>query len=207
MGAVRIGADRVPTMSKLRRVCVYCGSTSGNRPAFAVAAAGFGQLLAREGIGIVYGGASVGLMGIVADAALAADGEVIGVLPGKLFEREVAHEGLTELHTVASMHERKALMSELADAFVALPGGYGTIEEVVEAVTWTQLGIHDKPVGLLDVEGYYGPLLTFLDEAVTSGFLRPEHRAMLHQARAPGLLLDTLAGWRPTLVDKWVDGR
>jgi len=166
-------------MAKLRRVCVYCGSTSGNRPSFAVAAAGLGQLLAREGIGVVYGGASVGLMGIVADAALAAGGEVIGVLPDKLFEREVAHAGLTELHTVGSMHERKALMSDLADAFVALPGGYGTIEEVVEAVTWTQLGIHAKPVGLLDVEGYFEHLVAFLDRGVADGLLRTESRSLL----------------------------
>src|SRR3954471_3991518 len=137
------------------RVCVFCGSSLGARPEFAGAARSFGRLRADRRIGVVYGGASVGLMGIVADAALASGGEVIGVLPDKLFEREVAHAGLTELHTVGSMHERKALMSELADAFVALPGGYGTIEEVVEAVTWTQLGIHAKPVGLLDVDGYF----------------------------------------------------
>jgi hypothetical protein len=192
-------------MSKLRRVCVYCGSSSGNRPAFAVAAAGFGQLLAREGIGVVYGGASVGLMGIVADAALAGGGEVIGVLPEKLFEREVAHRGLTELHSVSSMHERKALMSELADAFVALPGGYGTIEEVVEAVTWTQLGIHAKPVGLLDVDGYFAPLLAFLDGAVAARFLAPAHRAMLLVGDDPTALLDAFRAYRPPPPFKWLD--
>lgn len=191
-------------MAKLRRVCVYCGSTSGNRPSFAVAAAGLGQLLAREGIGVVYGGASVGLMGIVADAALASGGEVIGVLPGKLFEREVAHAGLTELHTVASMHERKALMSDLADAFIALPGGYGTIEEVVEAVTWTQLGIHAKPVGLLDVDGYYENLVAFLDRGVTDGLLRPESRSLLLCDDDPVRLLDRLrTGARPPV--EWTD--
>ncbi len=176
---------------------MYCGSTSGNRPAFAVAAAGLGQLLAREGIGVVYGGASVGLMGIVADAALAGGGEVIGVLPGKLFEREVAHAGLTELHTVASMHERKALMSELADAFIALPGGYGTIEEVVEAVTWTQLGIHAKPVGLLDVDGYFEHLVAFLDRGVTDGLLRPDSRSLLLCDDDPVRLLERLRTGAP----------
>jgi uncharacterized protein (TIGR00730 family) len=191
-------------MAKLRRVCVYCGSSPGNRAAFAVAAAGLGQLLAREGIGVVYGGASVGLMGIVADAALASGGEVIGVLPDKLFEREVAHAGLTELHTVGSMHERKALMSELADAFVALPGGYGTIEEVVEAVTWTQLGIHAKPVGLLDVDGYFEHLVAFLDRAVTDGLLRPESRSLLVCDDEPARLLERLRTGPPPPVE-WTD--
>jgi len=191
-------------MAKLRRVCVYCGSTSGNRPSFAVAAAGLGQLLAREGIGVVYGGASVGLMGIVADAALAAGGEVIGVLPDKLFEREVAHAGLTELHTVGSMHERKALMSDLADAFVALPGGYGTIEEVVEAVTWTQLGIHAKPVGLLDVEGYFEHLVAFLDRGVADGLLRTESRSLLLCDDDPVRLLERLRTGAPPPAE-WND--
>lgn len=191
-------------MSKLRRVCVYCGSTSGNRPGFAVAAAAFGQLLAREHIGIVYGGASVGLMGIVADAALAAGGEVIGVLPEKLFEREVAHAGLTVLHKVSSMHERKALMSELADAFVALPGGYGTIEEVVEAVTWTQLGIHAKPVGLLDVDGYFDHLVAFLDRGVADGLLRPSNRSLLLCDDDPVRLLERLRTGAPP-EPEWTD--
>jgi uncharacterized protein (TIGR00730 family) len=191
-------------MSKLRRVCVYCGSAPGNRPAFAVAAAAMGQLLAREGIGVVYGGASVGLMGIVADAALAAGGEVIGVLPEKLFEREVAHAGLSELHTVASMHERKALMSELSDAFIALPGGYGTIEEVVEAVTWTQLGIHAKPVALLDVDGYYEHLVAFLDRAVVDGLLRPDSRALLLCDDDAPRLLERLRDSAPLPVE-WTD--
>ena len=191
-------------MPKLRRICVYCGSTTGTRPTFAMAAAGLGQLLAREGVGIVYGGASVGLMGIVADAALAAGGEVIGVLPDKLFEREVAHAGLTELHLVSSMHERKALMSELADAFVALPGGYGTIEEVVEAVTWTQLGIHSKPVGLLDVDGYFEHLVAFLDRGVADGLLRPESRELLLCDDDPARLLERLRS-EPTPPIEWTD--
>ena len=166
-------------MSELRRVCVYCGSKPGGRPSFTAAAAGFGALLAGRGIGVVYGGASVGLMGAVADAALAAGGEVVGVIPDRLFEGEIAHAGLTQLHVVASMHERKALMSTLADAFVALPGGYGTIEEVVEAVTWTQLGIHDKPVGLLDVDDYFEHLLGFLDRAVADGFVSETNRRLV----------------------------
>ena len=192
-------------MRTLRRVCVYCGSSPGSRPAFAVAAAGVGRLLAGQGIGVVYGGAAVGLMGIVADAALDAGGEVIGVLPDKLFEHEVGHDRLTELHVVASMHERKAMMSELADAFIALPGGYGTIEEVVEAVTWTQLGIHDKPVGLLDVEGYFDHLVAFLDRAVDDELLKPDSRSLLlHDDDAPRLL-DRLRSVPTGVGPKWVD--
>jgi uncharacterized protein (TIGR00730 family) len=179
-------------MSELRRLCVYCGSSAGNRPGFADAADAVGRLLAESGIGVVYGGASVGLMGRVADAALRAGGEVIGVLPGKLFEREVAHAGLTELRVVSSMHERKALMSELSDGFIALPGGYGTIEEVVEAVTWNQLGIHAKPVGLLDVDGYFDLLLAFLDRGVADGLLAPTSRALLHHDTDPTALLGQL---------------
>jgi uncharacterized protein (TIGR00730 family) len=179
-------------MTEFQRLCVYCGSTSGNRPAFLEAADAVGRLLAGEGIGVVYGGASVGLMGRVADAALAAGGEVIGVLPDKLFEREVAHDGLTELHVVTSMHERKALMSQLSDGFIALPGGYGTIEEVVEAVTWTQLGIHAKPVGLLDVDGYFEHLISFLDRGVADGLLAPDSRKLLVHDTDPAALLERL---------------
>jgi len=179
-------------MSELRRLCVYCGSSPGNRPGFGDAADAVGRLLAESGIGVVYGGASVGLMGRVADAALRAGGEVIGVLPDKLFEREVAHAGLSELRVVASMHERKALMSELSDGFIALPGGYGTIEEVVEAVTWNQLGIHAKPVGLLDVDGYFDLLLAFLDRGVADGLLAPTSRALLHHDTDPMALLRQL---------------
>jgi len=179
-------------MKEFRRLCVYCGSTTGNRPSFLLAADAVGQLLAAQGIGVVYGGASVGLMGRVADAALAAGGEVIGVLPDKLFEREVAHAELTELHVVSSMHERKALMSELSDGFIALPGGYGTIEEVVEAVTWTQLGIHAKPVGLLDVDGYFEHLIAFLDRGVSDGLLAPESRRLLVDDPEPDALLERL---------------
>jgi uncharacterized protein (TIGR00730 family) len=179
---------------RLQRVCVYCASSSGNRPRFGDVAEQVGRLLARRGIGVVYGGASVGLMGRVADGALAEGGEVHGVIPGQLFADEVAHEGLTELHVVSSMHERKALMSELADAFIALPGGFGTIEEVIEAVTWTQLGIHRKGVGLLDVDGYFDHLVAFLDRAVDDGLLKPSGRALLCHDGDPERLLDRLAG-------------
>jgi uncharacterized protein (TIGR00730 family) len=192
-------------MRTIRRVCVYCGSNTGSRPAFAVAAAGLGRLLADQGIGVVYGGAAVGLMGIVADATLEAGGEVIGVMPDKLFDHEIGHDGLTELRVVASMHERKALMSELADAFIALPGGYGTIEEVVEAVTWTQLGIHDKPVGLLDVDGYFEQLVAFLDRAVGDELLRPDSRALLlHDDDGPRLL-ERLRSTSRDVGPKWLD--
>jgi len=184
---------------------VYCGSSTGSRPAFAATAADLGHRLAEQGIGVVYGGAAVGLMGIVADAALAAGGEVIGVLPAKLFDHEVGHEGLTELHVVDSMHERKALMSQLADAFVALPGGYGTIEEVVEAVTWTQLGIHDKPVGLLDIDGYFEHLLAFLARAVDDGLLRPASRSLLLHDTDPVRLLDRLRAAPDDLVPHVAD--
>jgi len=201
------GAVRTDGRSGLRRVCVFCGSARGDRSAYTAAARALGEELVERGIGVVYGGGRVGLMGELADAAMRAGGEVIGVIPRRLSDLEVGHGAITELRIVKSMHERKGMMADLSDAFVALPGGIGTFEELFEVLTWTQLGIHDKPVGLLDVEGYYGPLLAFLDDAVKAGFLRPEHRSMLHQARAPGLLLDTLAGWRPTLVDKWVDGR
>jgi uncharacterized protein (TIGR00730 family) len=176
---------------------VYCGSSEGTRPRFAHVADQVGRLLASRGIGVVYGGASVGLMGLVANGALAEGGQVIGVIPDKLFTREVAHDGLTELHTVGSMHERKALMSELADAFIALPGGFGTIEEVIEAVTWTQLGIHAKPVGLLDVDGFFDHLVAFLDRAVDDGVLQPRSRALLCRDDDPGRLLTTLSAGVP----------
>src|SRR3712207_1163783 len=159
----------------MNRVCVYCGSSPGARPEYRAAARDLGTHLAQSGIGVVYGGGKVGLMGAVADAARDAGGEVIGVIPRALWEREVGHRGLDDLRVVASMHERKALMADLSDAFVALPGGVGTLEELVEAMTWTQLGIHDKPCGLLDAGGYYRHLVAFLDHAVEERFLRPEH--------------------------------
>jgi uncharacterized protein (TIGR00730 family) len=179
-------------MANLRRVCVYCGSKAGRRDGFTEAAEAIGRGLANAGIGVVYGGASVGLMGSVADAALTAGGDVIGIIPGGLFEDEVAHEGLTELHVVASLHERKALMSELSDAFIALPGGYGTIDELVEALTWAQLGIHTKPVGLLDLDGYFEHLLAFFDRAVEDGLLGSDSRQLLLRDVDPAALIGRL---------------
>ena len=191
----------------LARVCVFCGSNPGIDPGHAAAARGLGQELVARGIGLVYGGGRIGLMGQIADAVLQAGGEVIGVIPQHLEDLEVGHSGVTELRVVGSMHERKGLMADLSDGFIALPGGIGTFEELFEVLTWTQLAIHDKPVGLLDALGFYDPLLAFLDHAVAQGFLRPEHRAMLHHATEPGPLLDVLARWQPTRVAKWVEGR
>jgi uncharacterized protein (TIGR00730 family) len=168
-------------------------------------AAGLGRLLAGRGIGVVYGGARVGLMGTLADAALAAGGEVIGVIPAGLVAREVAHTGLTDLRIVKSMHERKALMSDLADAFVALPGGWGTLEEFFEVLTWAQLGLHRKPCGLLNVHGYFDTLLDFLDHTVREGFVRIEHSSMIAVAATPEALFERLAAAAPPAVEKWLD--
>jgi hypothetical protein len=190
----------------LRRVCVFCGSSSGADPAFASAAARFGALVASRGIGLVYGGGSVGLMGVLADAALRTGGHVIGVIPSALALKEVAHDGLPDLRIVATMHERKALMADLADAFVALPGGLGTLDELFETLTWAQLGIHRRPCGLLDVGGYYQPLLAFLDRAVDMRFLRREHRDLLLVDEDPERLLDRLARYSPPAeTEKWID--
>jgi uncharacterized protein (TIGR00730 family) len=184
------------------RICVFCGSSTGRTPAYAEAAAGLGRLLAERGIGLVYGGATVGTMGIIADAVMTAGGEVHGVIPRQLFDREVAHRGLTELYEVADMHERKARMAELADAFIALPGGAGTLEELFEVWTWSQLGLHTKPIGLLDVAGYYQRLQPLLDHMVAEGFLRPEYRDALRiRADAPALLDELLTAVPP--APKW----
>ncbi|MFY3744524.1 TIGR00730 family Rossman fold protein [Anaeromyxobacter sp. Red801] len=188
------------------RICIFCGSSSGVRPEYAAAARETGDLLARRGIGMVFGGGRVGLMGLAADAALAAGGEVVGVIPRTLVEREVAHQRLTAQHVVETMHERKALMAKLTDAFVALPGGAGTYEELFEIWTWAQLGIHRKPLGVLDVSGYFAPLLAMADHAVKEGFMRPEYRAMLQVARDPAELLDRLAAYRPP-EHKWAPAR
>ncbi|MFO1053592.1 MAG: TIGR00730 family Rossman fold protein [Planctomycetota bacterium] len=191
--------------SSLRRVCVYCGSRTGEDPAFADAARRLGSEIARRGLELVYGGASVGLMGIVADAVLAGGGAVRGVIPTNLFVKEVAHFGITELIEVSSMHERKARMAELADAFVALPGGFGTLEEIFEALTWTQIGIHRKPCALLDVSGYFAPLLDFLDGTVRAGFVSPRNREHLIAESDPSRLLDLLSTSRsgPDLAVGW----
>ncbi len=184
-------------MSGLRSVCVFSGSSPGARPSYTETATALGREVATRGMRLVYGGASVGLMGAVADAALAAGGEVVGVIPQHLVDREVAHDGLTELRVTGSMHERKALMADLADGFVALPGGLGTLEELAEILTWSQLGLQSKPCGLLDVEGFFDPLLAFLDHTVTERFVSTEHRALVLAADRPDALLDLLAGWRP----------
>jgi uncharacterized protein (TIGR00730 family) len=189
----------------VRRVCVYAGSNPGNDLIYAQAARELADLLAERGIGLVYGGGRVGLMGVLADTALAAGGEVIGVMPQALVDREIAHEGLTELRVVASMHERKALMAELSEAFVAVPGGIGTLEELIEIYTWSQLGIHAKPCGVLNVAGYYDHLAAFLDHAVAAGFLKAEHRAVLSVASEPGELLERLAAYVPRTVAKWTE--
>ena len=181
----------------MRRICLFAGSLSGARPAYTEAARALGQEIARRGLGLVYGGAGQGLMGVAADAALAAGGEVIGVYPRGLFAREVAHEHLTELRAVGSMHERKALMAELSDGFIALPGGFGTCDELFEAVTWAQVGIHHKPVGLLDINGYFTALLAFVAHASAEGFIPAEHARLLTCATDPAALLDAFARAQP----------
>src|SRR5512142_1896151 len=191
----------------MRRICVFCGSSSGRNPAYLEAARATGRALAARGTGLVYGGGGVGLMGAVADATLDAGGEVVGVIPRALELRELAHRRLTTLHVVGSMHERKAKMAELADGFIALPGGMGTLEELAEILTWAQLGLHARPVGLLDVAGYYGPLIQFFDRAAAEGFIRPEHRRLLLVDRDPAALLDRFASWRPPAVERWIDDR
>ncbi len=178
-------------------LCVFCGSSGGASPAYAEAATALGTELAARGTTLVFGGGKVGIMGVLADACLAAGGEVVGVIPRHLWDREVGHTGVTRMHVVASMHERKALMAELADGFVALPGGIGTMEEFFEVWTWGQLGLHAKPLGLLNTAGYFDPLLVFLDHMVTERFLRPEQRAAVLVGDQPRALLDDLAAARP----------
>jgi len=187
------------------RVCVFCGSSPGADPGFGAIAERLGSVLAARGLCLVYGGASVGLMGRLADAALVAGGEVIGVIPRSLVDLEVAHGGLSDLRVVTTMHERKAVMADLADAFIALPGGIGTLDELFEVLTWAQLGLHSKPIGLLDHNRYFRPLLDFLDQAVTSRFLHPPHRAMLLVDNDPDRLLAAFESYTPPPPFKWVD--
>lgn len=189
----------------IRRICVFCGSRPGNRPEYVDAARRLGSLLAERGIGLVYGGASVGIMGAVADATLRGGGEVIGVIPQALVRAEVAHDHLTDLRVVASMHERKALMAELSDGVIALPGGFGTFEELFETLTWSQLGIHDKAFGVLNIGGFYDGLLALVDHAVTEGFIPEQHRALVLEASEPEAMLDLLMGYEPPPpVVKWL---
>jgi uncharacterized protein (TIGR00730 family) len=189
----------------MKSCCVFCGSSPGADAAYRDAAQALGRELAARGIRLVYGGAQVGLMGAVADAVLAAGGEAVGVIPSALAEREIMHHGLTELHVVGSLHERKSLMSGMAEGFVALPGGMGTMEELLETLTWAQLGIHARPCGVLDVGGYYQPLLAMLDRAAEARFLKPEHRALLIVEEKPAKLLDRFAAFEPIQVRKWLD--
>jgi uncharacterized protein (TIGR00730 family) len=188
----------------MERVCVFCGSSPGARPEYRKAAQHLGQTIAARGFGLVYGGSNVGLMGVVANAALERGGEAIGVIPARLAGKGVAHPQLSKLHVVDTMHERKALMAELSDAFIALPGGIGTIEEFFEAVTWSQLGFHRKPCGLLNVCGYYDHVIAFLDHMVAQHFLKPVHRDTVLVNDSPEALLDQLAGYTVPQVDKWI---
>jgi hypothetical protein len=188
----------------MRRICVFCGSSPGSRPEYGDAAEEMGSELARRNIGLVYGGGNVGLMGTIADAVLKAGGEAQGVIPEHLMAREIGHRGLTKLHVVRSMHERKALMADLCDAFIALPGGFGTLEEFCEVVTWTQLGLHAKPCGILNILGYYSPLLAMFDHAVEERFLKPENRALVMARESPADLLQALEDWSPLHVEKWL---
>lgn len=186
------------------RICVYLGSSPGRSPVYAQAAEQVGALLAERGIGLVYGGGTVGLMGIIADAVCAAGGEVIGVIPEALRAREHDHQGITELHVVKTMHERKAMMAKFADGFLCLPGGIGTLEEIFEAWCWSQLGYHEKPCGLLNVNGFYTPMARFIDQVVEEGFLQPRHRAMLLVEDDPGVLLDRMAHYLPPQTEHWL---
>ena len=189
----------------LKSVCVFCGASPGARPIYREAAEQLGRSLAEQGLTLVYGGGAVGLMGLVADAALAAGGEVIGIIPQSLERAEIGHRGLTRLEVVDGMHARKARMAELADAFIALPGGLGTLEELFEVWTWGQLGYHAKPLGLLEVDGFYARLTAFLDHLVAERFVREQHRAILQISESPTELLQRLDAWRPTAAPKWVD--
>jgi len=189
---------------KIKRICVYCGSSSGKKPAYSQAAVNLALALCERDIGLVYGGGAIGVMGTVADAMLAAGGEVIGVIPKALAVKELAHDHLSELHVVASMHERKAMMADLADGFIALPGGWGTLEEIFEILTWAQLGFHDKPCGLLNIEGYYDGLIGFLENSFEQQFVSELYRPMLMRALEPASLLNQFSTYRAPKVRKWM---
>jgi len=193
-------------VTRLKRICVFCGSSVGANPAYRQAAQRLGELMVERGIGLVFGGGCVGLMGVIADAVLAKGGEAIGVIPDSLVRREIGHRGVTKLHVVESMHQRKALMADLSDAFIALPGGYGTMEEFCEAVTWSQLGIQQKPCGLLNIERYWAGLLAVLDHAVDEQFVRPENAQLVLVASTPEGMLERLQEWTPPgHIERWLD--
>lgn len=194
-------------MSRFQSVCVYCGSGMGDDARYRESAFEMGAFLARNGIRLVYGGAHVGLMGAVADGALSAGGRVVGVIPRTLLEREIQHPGVTDLRVVESMHERKQCMVDLSDAFVALPGGFGTMDELFETLTWIQLGLHTKPVGLLNVAGFYDGLIGFVEQMARSGFVRPEHAGVLRVDSDPVRLLERMEQFQPPAVGKWLESR
>ncbi len=189
----------------MKRICVFCGSNHGTRLAYELAAEELGKTLVQRGLTLVYGGGRVGLMGTIADAVVAAGGEAIGVIPQHLVDKELAHQGLSQLHVVGSMHARKALMADLADGFIALPGGFGTFEEFFEVLTWAQLGFHQKPCGLLNIEGFYDRLLAMVNHAVDEGFIRAPHRSLVLEAEQPDVLLDKFVTFKPIVHQKWVD--
>ncbi|MGI8858897.1 MAG: TIGR00730 family Rossman fold protein [Rubrobacteraceae bacterium] len=191
----------------MKAVCVFCGSSGGLRDSYAKAARRMGAEVSRRGIRLIYGGGKVGLMGEVAGAALAGGGEVIGVIPRALLEKEISHEGLSKLYVVGSMHERKKLMADLSDGFIALPDGYGTFEEFLEVLSWAQLSIHEKPCGLLDVDGFYEPLSALFDKAVEEGFVQPGHRSLVLNEEDPGRLLDAMDRYEPPETKKWIGPR
>jgi len=196
--------DSLPPAPKpLKRVCVFCGANPGNNPAYAAAARQMGEAIAQRGLGLVYGGGHVGLMGIVADAAMKAGAEVIGIIPEVLMNREVGHGAITELHVVGTMHERKKMMADLSDGFIVMPGGVGTLEEAVEAFTWTQLGIHDKGLVFLDVEGYWQGMASLFDHMVSNGFVKPEQRPIAQFVAEPAAALDALSTFEAPLAKSW----
>src|SRR5262245_44282482 len=190
----------------MKRLCVFCGSSVGGNGAYADSARRFGEAMVRRGLGLVFGAGHIGLMGVLADAVLAAGGEAVGVIPQALVDRELAHGRLSQLHIVGTMHQRKALMADLADGFAALPGGFGTADELFEILTWAQLGLHAKPIGLLNTAGYFDGLMAWIDHCVRERFLRPEHRDMLALSADSEVLLDTLVRHQPaSQVPKWID--
>lgn len=197
--------SRSPNRKVMKRVCVFCGSNQGARPVYDQIARAVGTTLARRGLEVVYGGGRVGLMGAVADSAMEAGGTVIGVIPDALFERELGHQGLTDLRVVSSMHERKALMAELSDGFIALPGGFGTFEEFCEILTWAQLGLHSKPCGIVNADGYYDSLLDMIDYATKEEFVHPDHRSLILVEESVEDLLDVMINYSPPKVAKWID--
>jgi uncharacterized protein (TIGR00730 family) len=210
-GAAGPGADNAdrndlrPDESRIsvKSVCVFCGSSSGANPVYHALATALGREIASRGLSLIYGGGHVGLMGAVADAALDAGGDVIGFMPQSLVDREIAHKRLTAIHVTSSMHERKAEMERHADGFIALPGGFGTLDEFCEIVTWGFLGIHRKPIGILDANGFFAQLLGFFDHAMSEGFIRPDQRALILEEQEPTVLLDRMETWIPTLAPKW----